>query len=112
MLHLPRRITAADTCHEHAARYGLTRELCTHTPYGLPQQWAEAFHAAGHGGIQYQTRFTTGAAPNAAAVFGDAGEADWPTDPSPAAFSAAARRAGISTVGPPRRVRIIEPPAR
>ncbi|WP_182349058.1 RES family NAD+ phosphorylase [Tomitella gaofuii] len=109
-LQLPSPITAADTCHHDAVQYGLTRELCTTTPYDIPQQWAAAFFEAGHGGIQYQTRFTTGTEPNAVAVFGEAGEADWAPDLSPAPFAAAARRVGITVAAPPRSVRITSPP--
>lgn len=111
-LRLPRPITVADTCSRDAVRFGLTRELCTITPYEVPRQWAAAFLAAGHGGIQYQSRFTTGTDPNAVAVFGAAGEDARPADPAPEPFGAATRRAGITVAAPPRRVRIIAPPAR
>lgn len=110
-LRLPSPITAADTCHSDAVQHGLTREISTVTPYGLPQRWAAEFHAAGHGGIQYQTRFTTTPAANAAAVFGPGGDAGGPADASPEPFAAAAQRAGITITGPPRNVRIIDPPA-
>ncbi|WP_235681081.1 RES family NAD+ phosphorylase [Tomitella gaofuii] len=109
-LRLPHPFSTADTCHTDAAGYGLTRELCTITPYDIPRKWAAAFREAGYGGIQYQTRFTTGAGPNAAATFGTAGEANWGADPAPASFSRAARRAGIAVATVPGRVRITMPP--
>lgn len=99
----------ADTCTDEAADFGLTRELASMTPYAVPQEWAAAFDAH-FGGIRYQTRFTTGPNPNAVGLFGDAGEASWPIDPSPEPFVAAARRCGFIVASPPRAVHIVPPP--
>lgn len=109
-LRIPARRTLADACAEAAADFGLTRELCTVTPYEIPQQWAAAL-AGSCDGLRYQTRFTTGAAPNAAALFHDAGErADWAADDAPEPFAAAARRGGFTVGSVPRSVRIVQPP--
>lgn len=109
-LRVPSRHVLADTCAESAADFGLTRELCTITPYDIPHAWAEAFDAH-FDGIRYQTRFTTTATANAAAVFGPAGEASWPSDAHPESFAAGARRCGFTVESPPRSVRIVPPPA-
>ncbi|MCA1008334.1 RES family NAD+ phosphorylase [Rhodococcus hoagii] len=109
-LRVPARRTLADTCAEAAADYGLTRELCTVTPYEIPQQWATAL-AGSCDGLRYQTRFTTGTAPNAAALFDDAGErGNWAVDDAPESFAAAARRGGFTVGSVPRSVRIVQPP--
>lgn len=107
---VPHDHNLADTCADEAADFGLTRELSSMTPYAVPQEWAAAFDAT-FTGLRYQSRFTTGPGPNAVALFGEAGEADWPTDPSPESFTAAAHRCDFTVVGPPRSVRIISPPA-
>ena len=108
-LRVPGIHVLADTCAESAAEFGLTRELCSMTPYDVPHAWAVAFDAE-FDGIRYQTRFTTGATANAAAVFGPAGEAPWPVDPRPEPFAVAAKRCGIVVQPLPRSVRIVDPP--
>ncbi|CAM3107998.1 RES family NAD+ phosphorylase [Prescottella defluvii] len=109
-LRVPARRQLADTCAETAADFGLTRELCTVTPYDVPRQWATAL-AAQSDGIRYQSRFTTGPSANAAALFGPAGaRTDWPADDDPEPFATAARRCGFTVGSVPRTVRIVEPP--
>jgi len=109
-LRVPTRRRLADTCAESAADFGLTRELCTLTPYELPRRWAAAL-ADPFDGLRYQTRFTTGSGANAAALFGDAGARDdWPVDATPEPFGVAARRCGFTVGAVPRTVRIIESP--
>ena len=107
---VPHAHRMADTCADAAADFGLTRELSSMTPYSVPQEWAAAFDAVSFTGLRYQTRFTTGPSANAVALFGEAGEADWPTDPSPEPLAVAARRHGLTVARPPRSVRIISPP--
>lgn len=110
-LRVPTRRTLADTCAEAAADFGLTREVCTVTPYEIPQQWATALARASDG-LRYQTRFTTGTSPNAAALFDDAGARDdWAVDDAPEPFAAAARRCGFTVSSVPRTVRIVQPPS-
>jgi len=108
-LRVPGTHELADACADAAAGFGLTRELCSMTPYDVPWAWAAAFDA-GFDGIRYQTRFTPGPAANAAAVFGPAGEASWPVDPRPESFVAAANRCGIAVQPLPRSVRVVVPP--
>lgn len=109
-LRIPARRTLADTCAEEAATYGLTRELCTVTPYDIPQQWASAL-AGSCDGLRYQSRFTTGTTANAAALFDAAGvREDWAVDDAPEPFAAAARRYGFTVGSVPRTVRIVQPP--
>jgi hypothetical protein len=56
-----------------AARHGVTRELGVMSDYGVSQQWAEAFHTTGFGGVRYSSRFTTSPGPNSWAMFGPEG---------------------------------------
>jgi hypothetical protein len=102
----------ADTCHVDAARYGLTREIGTCPDYGIPQAWAAAFLEGRLGGVRYQTRFTTGARPNAVALFDVAGSHDWPTDPAPLGGVQACGEAGITVARRPLRteLRVHQPP--
>ena len=101
----------ADTVSPLAASCGFIREVCTMTPYDVPQRWATAFDGLGLGGISYQSRFTTGTEANATALFGEAGEdATRPTGMAPTPMAAAARSCGITVAGVPRRVRIAAPP--
>jgi hypothetical protein len=63
----------ADVTAPDAVRHGVGAELQTMVDYRVPQAWARALDAAGFAGVRYSTRFTSDAAPNAWAVFGDAG---------------------------------------
>ncbi|MBF4581761.1 RES family NAD+ phosphorylase [Curtobacterium sp. VKM Ac-2865] len=63
----------ADVTAPDAVRHGVGAELQTMVDYRVPQAWARAFNATGFAGVRYSTRFTSDAAPNAWAVFGDAG---------------------------------------
>ncbi|QHE73892.1 hypothetical protein GFS60_07563 (plasmid) [Rhodococcus sp. WAY2] len=91
-LRVPGTHDLADTCADAAAAFGLTRELCSMTPYDVPRAWAAAAFDVEFDGIRYRTRFTTGQAANAAAVVGPAGEVSWPVDPRPEPFVAEALR--------------------
>lgn len=72
-LGLPHRCTAADTTVRASRGFGVTAELAATTPYDLPQRWAAAFAAAGHGGVRYRVRHDPGGS-QALALFGAAGE--------------------------------------
>jgi RES domain len=103
----------ANTCSRDAAKFAMTREIGTCPSYAIPQAWAAAFFAGGkHSGIRYQTRFSTGAAPNAVALFDTAGQQGWPTDPHPVDGVQACTDAGITVARRPtrRQVRIVQPP--
>jgi hypothetical protein len=103
----------ANSCSRDAAKFAMTREIGTCPSYASPQAWAAAFFAGGkHSGIRYQTRFSTGAAPNAVALFDVAGQQDWPTDPHPVNGVQACTDQGITVARRPtrRQVRIVQPP--
>lgn len=113
-LRVPGPRWVANTCAKAAASFGMTREIATTADYALTQGWAAALHATGrHTGIRYQTRFTTDAVVNAVALFGDAGQQDWPTDPQPIGGVRACRQSGITAARRPtrRQVRIVTAPA-
>lgn len=102
----------ANTCSPAAANFGMTREIGTCPSNDIPQAWAAAFVAANrHSGIRYQTRFSTGAAPNAAALFDLAGQQRWPTDPYPLGGVQACADDCIRVAYRPtrRQVRIVQP---
>ena len=109
-LRLPTAREVADLCDGRAAEYGVTREIHTLTPYDTTRAWATALDAIA-GGVRYASRFTTGPAANALAVFDTAGPASWPPDSAPVPFAMAARHAGLTVAGPPRTVTIVQPPA-
>lgn len=112
-LHVPAARWLANACSRQAARYGMTREIGTCPAYDVPQAWAAAFLDGGrHRGIRYQTRFSTGPTPNAAALFDTAGSQDWPVDPDPRDGVQACADAGILVAHRPtrRQVRVTAPP--
>lgn len=112
-LQVPSTRYLAKTCAPAAANFGMTREIGTCPSYNIPQAWAKAFFDGGkHSGIRYQSRFSTGAASNAVALFDVAGQQDWPTDPHPVQGVQACTNEGITVVNPPtrRQVRIVHPP--
>jgi hypothetical protein len=113
-LHVPSTRYLAKTCSPDAANFGMTREIGTCATYKIPQAWAKAFFATGkHSGIRYQSRFSTGAACNAVALFDLAGQQGWPTDPHPDQGVKACTDVGIKVLHPPtsKQVRIVQPPS-
>jgi hypothetical protein len=109
-LRVPEPVEVADLQSRRAADFGATRELETMVPYAVPQEWARELAAAGHEGVRYGPRFTPGDA-SAVALFGEAGQRDWPVDPAPVTAAAVPgipvlvptpRRADLSVVRPPR----------
>lgn len=112
-LQIPSARWLANTCAPAAASFGMTREIGTCPSYDIPQAWAAAFFTGGkHSGIRYQSRFSTGAAPNSAALFDLAGQQPWPTDPDPVDGVQACTNVGITVAHRPtrRQVRIMLPP--
>ena len=108
-LRLPSARDVADLQSREAARFGVTRELESMVPYTVPQAWARAFASAGLDGVRYGPRFTPGEG-SAVALFGEAGDAGWATDPDPVP---AQRVPGAPrTVPPPRRadLTVVRPP--
>ena len=97
-------------------RSGVGAELQTMGDYRVPQAWARAFDASGFAGVRYSTRFTSAAAANAWAVFGDAGI---PRKPRPERVHrdgiAACRESGIRVLedgsqAGPERFTFVTPP--
>ncbi len=60
-----------------AARFGVTKELVTVTPYDLPRRWAAAFRRAGFAGIRHELRHDPRARPSGVSLFGPAGDPGW-----------------------------------
>lgn len=112
-LSVPRQRQLADLCADDAVKFGVTREIFTlaSDSYAKTRQWARSLHNNGSRGIRYQSRFTTGAQPNAYALFDVEGERDWPTDSNPLPGPAACAEVGITVQRRPtrRQLRIIEP---
>ncbi|GAB3437940.1 hypothetical protein GCM10027517_09890 [Phycicoccus ginsengisoli] len=109
-LRLPGLREVADVQSRSAGDFGVTRELESMVPYAVPQAWASAFDDAGLGGVAYGPRFTPGDA-TAVALFGRAGQPDWPVDPTPVEAAAVEgvpvplappRLADLTVVRPPR----------
>lgn len=71
-----REVILADLSHESAVGFGVTNELSTRVPNGIPQAWAVAFADENFDGIRYQTRFSTGTQATGIALFDEAGEQD------------------------------------
>lgn len=69
-------IQLADIGSSSAIGFGVTNELPVMVPYDVPQEWAEAFVAAGWEGILYRTRFSLGLEPTGIAVFDQRGTHD------------------------------------
>lgn len=106
----------ADVTDTAAVRSGVGAELQTMGDYRVPQAWARAFDASGFAGVRYSTRFTSAAAANAWAVFGDAGI---PRKPRPERVHrdgiAACRESGIRVLedgsqAGPERFTFVTPP--
>lgn len=105
-------VALANVRASRAADFGVLNELATMVPYDVPQVWARTLDAAGHDGVRYPARFSTGRA-GSLAVFGPAGDRpSWPVDPQPVpaadvpgapVLRPAPRLAEITVVITPRR---------
>lgn len=106
----PRRL--ADLTASEAADFGVTRELCSMTPYDVPQRWATAL-AAHAGGIRYEPRFSTAPDAVAVALFGEMGDPGWPvSERASVGLGVVARRVGIEVRRAPSSVTVVQPPMR
>jgi hypothetical protein len=85
----------AATTRARAAVFGVTTELVTITPYGLPRRWATAFRRSGFDGIRHQTRHDPRARPSGVSLFGAAGDPGWPSGSRQELTGRALSRAGI-----------------
>lgn len=96
----PRAGVLADLTSRNAAAFGVTRELCSMTPYSVPRKWARALSSS-HDGIEYHSRYTTGNV-RSVALFGPAGQADGPDPVTTEPMAAVATRIGIDVRRAPR----------
>jgi len=78
----PARLRLADCTARDARRFGITLEIGASDDYELCQAWAEAFAAEGFRGIRYRLRHDPSGSLIGIALFGAAGEADWPVEAS------------------------------
>jgi hypothetical protein len=91
----PARARLADCTVSAARKFGITGAIHTQPDYTVPQIWAEAFAAAGFGGIRYRVSHDPAQRELGAVLFGDAGEPSLPvrrTEPIPASVIEAARQ--------------------
>jgi hypothetical protein len=89
------RARLADCTVSAARKFGITGAIHTQPDYTVPQIWAEAFAAAGFGGIRYRVSHDPSQRELGAVLFGDAGEPSLPvrrTEPIPASVIEAARQ--------------------
>src|SRR5262249_58159121 len=80
-LYVPRAMILANTGHVRARAFGITAGISAieEPDRGSTRSWAEAFHAAGFQGIRYRVSHDPSQRAIGVALFGPAGEADWPT---------------------------------
>ncbi len=79
-LNVVQPLAVANLRSARATDFGVLNELASMVPYDVPQTWASALEAAGHDGVRYPARFSTGRA-SAVAIFGPAGDRSaWPVD--------------------------------
>ena len=102
----PNAVPLANTCVARAYGFGVTGELASMVPYTVPQQWAEAFHAAGFAGVRYRSRLLPGVVGFNFALFGRAGTRRtpkrWSSDePGTALYRRLRTRCGILVGTPP-----------
>jgi RES domain len=91
----PKRTKLADCTVRAARRFGITGGIHTQPDYTVPQAWAEAFAAAGFGGIRYRLSHDPAQRELGVVLFGDAGEQSLPlrrTEPVPAEVIEAVRQ--------------------
>lgn len=105
---LPSTTMTADLTATTASEHGVTSELTGAIPYSLTQPWAQAFSAAGFGGITYGLRFR----PNTKglAMFGPSGPADHPVGAARSATEiAASLRLRVEPPPSLREMDVVEP---
>jgi len=80
-LYVPRAMVLANAGHARARAFGITAGISAieEPDRGSTRSWAEAFHAAGFQGIRYHVSHDPSQRAIGVALFGPAGEADWPT---------------------------------
>ena len=91
----PTRARLADCTVRAARKFGITGAIHTQPDYTVPQAWAEAFAAAGFGGIRYRLSHDPAQRELGVVLFGDGGGQSLPvrrTEPVPASVIEAARQ--------------------
>jgi hypothetical protein len=91
----------AATTRQAAGRYGVTTELATVVPYGLPRRWAAEFRAHGFDGIRHQLRHDQRARPSGVALFGLTGAGNYDNGRATALTDAAVEATGVPVLPPP-----------
>jgi len=98
-------VLLADCTSSRCRRFGLTGEIHSTPEYTVTQAWAAALAAAGFGGIRYLLRHDPGQLLTGIALFGPAGVAGWPFDPSepigPGVIEEAEQRFGVRVMPTP-----------
>jgi hypothetical protein len=79
-LHVPQSMVLANAGHARARAFGITAAISAieEPDRRSTRHWAEAFHAAGFQGIRYRVSHDPSQRAIGVALFGPAGEADWP----------------------------------
>jgi RES domain len=79
-LHVPRSMVLANAGHARARAFGITAGISAieEPDRHSTRRWAEAFHAAGFHGIRYRVSHDPSQRAIGVALFGPAGEVDWP----------------------------------
>lgn len=95
-------VSAANMTSTRAADFRVTNEVHSTGAYATTQAWAHTLHDAGHGGVHYELRFSTGTA-RGLALFGEAGAPKRKPagDPDPADLRTVVEEFGIDVVDPP-----------
>jgi hypothetical protein len=77
-LSVPKRATLADCTTTKARRFGITGAINTQPDYTRTREWAAAFVQAGFDGIRYRLSHDPAQRQLGVALFGSAGEQDFP----------------------------------
>ena len=104
-LHLHQPVRAADLDHDAAAAHLVTRELPVMTPYDVPQAWARVLHRDGFDAVVAGLRFSPGKC-TGLALFGEAGQQEWPADDAPRDAGALAATLRIRLINPPTAAQV------
>jgi len=77
-LQLPQPLRLADCTAPQARRFGMTGEIHTVAARDITQAWAQAFSRDGFDGMRYFARHDPSMKRKSIAIFGAAGEVNWP----------------------------------
>ena len=81
-LKLPGEMRLADCTSARAAGFRATAAIHSSEDYSLTHRWAESWYDASFDGVKYFCGYDPSQHETAVAIFGDAGPAAWPADPS------------------------------